>query len=875
MGTLFRSQPMVLINLFFSVEAAHDIVDELARIGVVQFRDLNPQTNAFQRNFVNDVRRVDELEKKLFVFEEKMIEHGIRSDFYYPEADMNADQSLSDSNSLTVLSEMESQFEELVQELQQLDQFQLATRRDITAALEEKAILERAHRNWLVGSEGFVKELTDEEEEIHLLGGEQRSTNLSFVAGVINSADMNAFRRILWRATHGNLFMRDDEIDEPIPDPKKKTLVRKSAFIIFSQGEVTQNKIRKMCEAFNASLFPISSNQEQRSARILELERRIEDLTRVYAVNVRRTKDILGNTVLNRYDAWRCRILKEKLIYHTMNLFDYDIQRTTLIAEGWCPEQRIVDVQTALTNASQKSRALFEPVLHVLDSKDTPPTYFELNKYTRAFQAIVDAYGVPDYQEVNPTPFNIVSFPFLFGVMFGDLGHAAFLLMFALFLVLREEQLSRVRLNELIKMAFDGRYVLVLMGFFAAYMGLLYNEVMGVPMNLFGVKFFYFGGETTYLQPYPVGVNPIWKVADNTLLFYNSLKMKMSIIIGVLQMTFGICLSAFNASFFRRHWEHKYDMWLIFVPQLIFFMAIFGYMAWLIIFKWCVNWMNVRDFQAPKLLSLLISMFGAPTSYGPNDIYHMYNGQGIVQLILLLSAVISVPWMLIIKPLMLRRDWRNAHPNWRELEAAKEAKEAGHAPEAHDPADSLIASMQVKKIGGAQYQKLDGDHSDSDGEHDHHHHHHDADHVVAISGGGGSGSCHVRSPEEDDEFEFGEVFVHNMIHSIEFILGAISNTASYLRLWALSLAHSELAEVFLSMIGLLSVKINIFISPWIGFGAWAGLTVAVLLGMEAISSFLHALRLHWVEFMNKFYHGTGYPFEPVAYATQLVTPEGD
>ena len=57
-----------------------------------------------------------------------------------------------------------------------------------------------------------------------------------------------------------------------------------------------------------------------------------------------------------------------------------------------------------------------------------------MNDFTAPFQEVVNTYGVPRYQEVNPALFAIPIFPFLFGVMFGDIGHGGVLLAMGIWL---------------------------------------------------------------------------------------------------------------------------------------------------------------------------------------------------------------------------------------------------------------------------------------------------------------------------------------------------------------------------------------------------------------------------------------------------------
>ena len=111
--------------------------------------------------------------------------------------------------------------------------------------------------------------------------------------------------------------------------------------------------------------------------------------------------------------------------------------------------------------------------------------------------------------------------------------------------------------------------------------------------------------------------------------------------------------------------------------------------------------------------------------------------------------------------------------------------------------------------------------------------------------------------------------IHQLIETIEFVLGTVSNTASYLRLWALSLAHSQLASVFFSFtvasglnqpVGTSTVMQVIMLL--VGFAIFASVTVGVMMCMDVMECFLHTLRLHWVEFQSKFYQGGGNAFVP-------------
>lgn len=277
--------------------------------------------------------------------------------------------------------------------------------------------------------------------------------------------------------------------------------------------------------------------------------------------------------------------------------------------------------------------------------------------------------------------------------------------------------------------------------------------------------------------------------------------MKLSVLIGVGQMLFGVLLSFAN----HRHFQKPINIVAEFIPQLIFLMSLFGYMNMLIIGKW-LFYTSKESGCAPSILILMINMFLFKYEDHPCSVAPMYSGQQFFQSMLVILALVCIPWMLLMKPFMLKKQ--------------RDAKKWVNT--------NITTNGAVDESAVEEQPQL----------------------------------------AEIDPIDVGDLLLTQAIHTIEYCLGSISHTASYLRLWALSLAHAQLSEVLWGMVlraGLTGGGISGGIIMYCVFAIWATLSVVVLILMEGLSAFLHALRLHWVEFQSKFYHGTGYLFAPFSF----------
>lgn len=126
---------------------------------------------------------------------------------------------------------------------------------------------------------------------------------------------------------------------------------------------------------------------------------------------------------------------------------------------------------------------------------------------------------------------------------------------------------------------------------------------------------------------------------------FNSIKMKLAVILGVLQMVLGIILKGTN------YWYHSkpVDFIFEFIPQLVVMLVMFGFMDYLIIVKWTTDW---NPSLAPSVITTMIGMFlGLGTAQdGVEPIMKTQEEQTTIMQIFLGIILLSIPLMLCVKP---------------------------------------------------------------------------------------------------------------------------------------------------------------------------------------------------------------------------------
>jgi V/A-type H+-transporting ATPase subunit I len=507
--------------------------------------------------------------------------------------------------------------------------------------------------------------------------------------------------------------------------------------------------------------------------------------------------------------GWEEVIQREHLLEETKTLFG-KTHRTYIMA-GWVPSKKTRKFAQLIEAQSNEHIALTihpyqaPPHAHGKEAAEVaeeyaeqePPTQQSNPKSLGAFQTLVNAFGIPNIREIDPTWFLAIGFPIVFGMMFGDIGHGLLLAFFAFIGMMARRR--KVDAGEMVNYFLQGSGLIFVIGLVSVFFGVLYGEFLGIDIsglqiggvyvyqqlkyspfgqamagflaNLFRI-FDFDGGVNWFLNPHSpynswilgdphAHPTPIWfsafempehlpaNVASPTWILF-----VFSIMIGFIHLSIAIAFDAINK---LRHKEFKH--------------AIFGPIIWLW-FLWGL---------ATMLFTKGINFMDWFTFW---DIHLPCGGN------------------VFCSPLL-------------------------------DFAILIIIPLVIMFVGG----------------------------IIAFG------------------------FMEGFMEGIEKVIESISNTISYARILALNMAHAGFAKTFLFLGGVavtesMWILANIInpaltgaaIMPFIMFLLMLMIGTIFVLFMEGLLSFIHALRLHWVEAFLKFFAGTGHTYTPLTLPARWTAP---
>ena len=908
---------------------------------VLEFIDLTENDLEAKKSFSPLIKRCENMEIKLKALEQFANEFNIPIDNYQTYSEfklaLSKDQEKRQIKDNTYFDYVESEILDEDKTIHDLYDSYNNIRENLIIEIQRKITLEKyfsltaatiIDQNNPRKSSGHRKSINNEENEnnfgnyINNNLNQSEISNVSVdsiirenqfepITGLCYASDELRMKRMIFRISRDKVLCTFFDAEFPEEFKPKEPM---KIFVMFCpKVDYLISKMLKVCDVYNCPRFDIPDNYVGHVMEILPdiSEKILEHKT--YLQEAKKTlKSHLEDYILinRKLQLYKIYFKKEKLIF--LNLSRCNCGDNFIDGEVWVLKKHFDTLSKELKKGNDE-----DSMVSFIDVKDygmERPTYVSVNDFSFPFQEIVNQYGIPNYHEINPGFFTIVTFPFLFGIMFGDMGHGLILFCISLYLfhlankgkrknnniinndempnVCHEQNILDSKDDSMLKSLVQFRYFFLICSIFAIFCGLMYNEFFSVPLDFFG-SCYNSSKNGRYVQDkevineyhtkkcvYPIGLDPVWIGNYNELVYTNSLKMKLSIIVGVIHMLLGIGIKGVN-----NYKNRKFNAFFFeFIPQFLFMFILFGYMIYMIFYKWGTDY-DADTSKAPSILTIMINMAVKIGSVEGKPLFDSLFGlsQEAINISIIVICLLLIPIMLLIKPIYYYKkkkstqgiSFRNDNLSLIENENQKNDYISGEKKNniINDVNDNINNNLIIDGI----YNEMDNNKEEDDGKS-----HKSEEYSLSLS------QESILRPDEHysklylsqkkkykeeskEKYQFVEIFIEQLIEVIEYVLGTVSNTASYLRLWALSLAHTALAHVFIEKTFIDYIKtdevnfVSSVISVFIYFFVFLCATVFILIFMDAMECILHTLRLHWVEFQNKFFKGDGYLFNPFSF----------
>ena len=505
---MFRSETMLHKKIRIPKHLAESVLNCIGQIeDGIEFINLNKNDLVAQKNFLSMIKRCDEIDLKINNldslckrYKEKQQKYKNIDSFF---KDLETDMRLKERSMAM------SYFDTLEHEIMEDEKTGIQLMNNYTEIIdnlencfEKQAVLLKVQNLLKIGSNksgntGNNNQIIKIESGNNSMSledgyGATPSSSMMIIAGVIAGEDLLRMKRMIFRVSKGRASPTFFEYNPEMIFNEDSISASKKIYVVFFQETlegVLLQKIIKVCDIFNASRFSIPP-REQFQGAFKDLQTEIAEkqnlLNKVKMSSISFIKNKVGNSAeASKFEFYKQYFKKEKYIYSNLN--KCKVRDNFIDGEVFIPESKYDKVLEAIKKMSQNVDEN-QPTVNLLNPSSsntniTYPTYIKSNEFTWAFQEIVNTYGNPRYKEINPAIFNIATFPFLFGVMYGDIAHGLIVFILGLVLIINADSIKKNK-NSLLRPMLKARYIVMFMGFCALYCGLLYNDFASFPLPL-------------------------------------------------------------------------------------------------------------------------------------------------------------------------------------------------------------------------------------------------------------------------------------------------------------------------------------------------------------------------------------------------------